>query len=562
MVAAGKKGRLMSSMHRRSGRWADRTRRASSIRSSIVWLAIIAVAPLLVDRVRLMEVNRADAIAAAGEQALDLARTGVDKQEEVLIAARSVVQAVSHAIERILPTDRECNRFLSDTASEVPWMKVASIVTPAGRVTCSSNPQAMGLDIADRAYFRKALVTKDFVVSGFVFPRAHSQPVIIVTYAKRDPHGEVKAVINTLVDLRWIGQLANVIEHRPGAVVLLVDADGTVLAGHPNRDAWVGRELHTHPFMREVRDRSTGTAAAAGFDSVRRIWGFRPVADTGAHLLVGLDEREVLSQVQRDMTFAYLQLALTAALILIGVWFFGEHAILRPVRRLAHFAERLGRGDLALRASPRPWAAEFVPLTRALDSMASRLAAREHNLRVESEHFKELATLDSLTGLPNRRRFDAHLASEWALAASRTAPLSLLMIDVDHFKPYNDRYGHLQGDSCLRAIGGILQGMAERGGFAARFGGEEFSFLLSNTDTNSARRLAESIRRAVESLGITHADAPSGRVTISIGLAAVVPAAGGRPNLLVETADAALYASKRHRNCVTTYAHTLLAEAS
>jgi diguanylate cyclase (GGDEF)-like protein len=551
----------MLAMHRRSGRLAEWTRRGSSIRFSIVLLAIIAVAPLLVDRVRLMEANRADKIAAAGEQALALARAGVDKQEEVLIAARSVLQAVSHAINRITPNSRECNHFLTDTASDVPWMRAITIANPTGRVVCSSNPQAIGLDISDRPFVRKAVTTHDFVVSGFFFPRTGSQPAIAGALAKRDPYGEIQAVIVTLVDLRWIGHLADVVQQHPGALALLVDADGTVLAGHPHRDAWVGRELHTHPLMREVQRHSSGTLAAIGFDGVRRIWGFRPVADTGAQLLVGLDEREVLTQVRRDMTLAYLQLALTAALILIGVWFFGEHAILRPVRRLAHFAERIGRGDLSSRAPPRTWANEFVPLTRALDSMAGRLAAREHNLRVESDHFKELATLDSLTGLPNRRRFDAHLAAEWLGAAGQRTPIALLMIDVDHFKPYNDRYGHLQGDACLRAIGGILQGMAERGGFAARFGGEEFAFLFANTDTRSAHRVAESVRRAVESLGIAHAGAPSGRVTISIGLAAVVPSPGSRANILVEAADAALYASKHRRNCVTACNEAALAEA-
>jgi diguanylate cyclase (GGDEF)-like protein len=148
------------------------------------------------------------------------------------------------------------------------------------------------------------------------------------------------------------------------------------------------------------------------------------------------------------------------------------------------------------------------------------------------------------------------------ISAAQASPLSLLMIDVYHFKPYNDRYGHVQGDSCLRAIGGILQGMAERGGLAARLGGEEFAFLLANTDTGSAHRLAESIRHTVESLGIAHADAPAGRVTISIGVAAIVPAAGDRADLLVEAADAALYASKRRRNFVTASNEGALAQAS
>jgi diguanylate cyclase (GGDEF)-like protein len=545
-----------------SSRWAGFARRASSIRFSIMMLAIIAVAPLVVDRIRLMEASRAEKIAAAAEQALGLARTGVDKQEEVLIGARSVLQAVSHAIDRIPITSRDCNHYLTDTASDVPWMRAITIANPAGRVVCSSNPQAIGLDISDRPFVQKAAATGDFVVSGFFFPRTGSQPAIAAALAKRDAYGAIQAVIVTLVDLRWIGDLADVVQQRPGALVLLVDADGTVLAGHPNRDAWVGRELNTYPLMREVWARGAGTITAAGFDATPRLWSFLPVGPTGAHLLVGLEERQFLAQVERDMTFAYLQLALTAALVLIGAWVFGEYAILRPIHRLAHFAERIGRGNLGVHTSARRWASEFVPLTKALDSMAARLAAREHSLRVESEHFRELATLDGLTGLPNRRRFDAHLAAEWALGAAQASPLALLMIDVDHFKAYNDHYGHLQGDSCLRAIGGILTGMADKAGFAARFGGEEFAFLIPGADPRAAHRVAESVRHAVESLGIAHAGAPSARVTISIGLAALTPASDAHAQALVEAADAALYASKRRRNCVTAYSDAALAQAS
>ena len=545
-----------------SSRWAGFARRASSIRFSIVMLAIIAVTPLVVDRVRVMEANRADKMAAAAAEVLGLARAGVEKQEEVLIAARSVLQAVSHAVDRIVLASRDCNHFLTDTASDVPWMRAITIADPSGRVVCSSNPQAIGLNIADRPFFQKAVATGDFVVSGFFFPRTGSQPAIAGALAKRDAYGALQAVIVTLVDLRWIGDLANVVQQRPGALVLLVDSDGTVLAGHPNRDAWVGRELNTYALMRDVWSRSAGTLTATGLDATQRIWGFLPVGSTGAHLLVGLEERRILGQVERDMSLAYLQLALTAALVLIGAWMFGEYAILRPIHRLARFAERIGRGNLAVKTSARPWASEFLPLTRALDSMAARLAAREHSLRAESEHFRELATLDGLTGLPNRRRFDTHLATEWALAEAQATPLALLMIDVDHFKAYNDRYGHLQGDSCLRAIGGILTGMADQAGFAARFGGEEFAFLIAGADAHAAHRIAESVRRAVESLGIAHGGAPLGRVTISIGFTALTPSCDTRPSALVQAADAALYASKRRRNCVTAYGQMMLAEAS
>lgn len=547
----------------RSCRLAALARRASSIRVRIVLLAIIAVAPLLFDRVRLLEASRTDQMAAAQAQALDLARIGVDKQEDVLISARSLLQTVSHAIERIPPQFRECNHFLSDTASDVPWVKAISVVNLKGLVVCSSSPQALGLDVSDRAYFHRALAGPGLVMSGFLYPRAQTGAAIIASYGKRDPSGQTEAVINVVVDLRWIGQLASVVEQRPGAVALLVDAAGMVLAGHPDPGAWAGRDVADYPLMREIRTRSQGTVTSAGFDTVRRIWGFRPIADGAGHLLVGIDEREVLAGVQREMNLAYMQLALVVILVLLGAWTFGERTILSPIRTLARAAERIGRGDLTVRTAGRPWAPEFLPLTRSLDSMAARLAAREHSLRTESDRFRELATLDSLTGLSNRRAFDDHLAAEWRRAADHQTPLALLMIDVDHFKLYNDRYGHLEGDTCLRAISAILSDMAVWGGRGVRYGGEEFALLIPGADGSDARRVAERVRRAVETLGIAHADAPCGAVTVSIGLGSLVPRPETSPSALVEAADAGLYSAKRRgRNTVVEHAAFELAEAS
>jgi len=526
-------------------------------------LAIIAVAPLLFDRVRLLEANRTEQIAAAGVQALDLARIGVDKQEEVLVSAQSLLQTISHAIDRIPPHFRECNHFLGDTASDVPWVKAISVVSPKGRVICSSNPQALGLDVSDRPYFHRAMAVPGIGISGFLYPRASAGPAIVAAYGKRDPAGAIEAVIIALIDLRWVGQLASVVNQRPGAVAFLVDTGGMVLSGLPDPEAWMGRDVADYPLMREVMNRKRGTTAAAGFDAVRRIWGFLPISEAGAHLLVGIDEREILTGVQREMTFAYVQLAFVVILVLLGAWTFGEHTILGPIRALARTAENIGRGDLTVRTGGRRWAYEFLPLTRSLDSMAARLAARERSLRTESDRFKELATVDSLTGLSNRRAFDAHLAAEWQHAAEREAPLALLMIDVDHFKRYNDRYGHLEGDACLRAFAAILAEAAGGEGRAARYGGEEFALLIPGADTADAYRIAECVRQTVEALALAHADAPCGIVTVSIGLGSLVPDGETSASLLVEAADAGLYSAKRRgRNTVVEHAAFDLAEAS
>jgi len=156
------------------------------------------------------------------------------------------------------------------------------------------------------------------------------------------------------------------------------------------------------------------------------------------------------------------------------------------------------------------------------------------------------ALVDGLTGVANRRHFDVHSVAETRRAARHTTPLAVLLIDADHFKMYNDRYGHIEGDHCLRAVAGCLTSFVRRpGDMVARFGGEEFAMLLPTTDLAGAEAVAEQLRTAVAALGIVHQDGPTGRVTVSIGVSATVPAPGAdTPDLLLRAADRALYEAK------------------
>ena len=157
-----------------------------------------------------------------------------------------------------------------------------------------------------------------------------------------------------------------------------------------------------------------------------------------------------------------------------------------------------------------------------------------------------LASTDSLTGLPNRRQFDATLNKEWYRALRDATPLALLMIDIDRFKPLNDRYGHPTGDAFLARVGAvILHNVRRAGDMAARYGGEEFAVVLPGTATAGALDIAELIRSAVADAD-TRDLVPGGHaLTVSIGVAATVPLAGGGAATLVHSADAALYQAKR-----------------
>lgn len=183
-----------------------------------------------------------------------------------------------------------------------------------------------------------------------------------------------------------------------------------------------------------------------------------------------------------------------------------------------------------------------------------RARIRNHlELKKNRDLLENLSTLDGLTNIPNRRRFDEIFAHEWNRALRTRAPLSLLFIDIDHFKNYNDCYGHLSGDDCLKAVARVLQSSLGRpADFLARFGGEEFIILLPDTKESGCRHLAENIRKAVESLGIEHRDSPvADHVTVSVGAVTCVDVTQCDRSIILEHADRLLYKAKHEgRNCV------------
>jgi len=169
----------------------------------------------------------------------------------------------------------------------------------------------------------------------------------------------------------------------------------------------------------------------------------------------------------------------------------------------------------------------------------------EAKLRLAYKAMEELAKIDSLTGLGNRRRLEEALELEWARSARTGDSVALLMIDADNFKSYNDTFGHLEGDECLRAIAGVAKEAERRStDLLARYGGEEFVFLLPTNDTEGAASIAESIRRKVEVIYDEQPHRLKRKVTVSIGCAAMVPGPGTHPKMLIDASDEALYSAK------------------
>lgn len=192
----------------------------------------------------------------------------------------------------------------------------------------------------------------------------------------------------------------------------------------------------------------------------------------------------------------------------------------------------------------------LVRRVRQREQMLAQLVeARTADLEAAKEQLRELTTNDPITGVANHRQFQDFLRAEWRRALREASPLSVIMIDIDHFKDYNESFGHQSGDACLRQVATALKGSIGRpGDLVARYGGEEFGTILARTDAEGAYRLAHKLRTAVEALRIPNPQAPTGGVvTVSVGVTTATPAfdSSWEELELVAAADRALQDAKQ-----------------
>jgi diguanylate cyclase (GGDEF)-like protein len=269
-----------------------------------------------------------------------------------------------------------------------------------------------------------------------------------------------------------------------------------VLARNLAGDDLTGRDLSTAPLFSHIKDRASGTfRAIAQSDGVARFYAFKRVANLPLVVSVGLSESEVFAAWRNKIKMLALVYLLMAGSILALV---------------ALFASELRRRETAEHAQAA------------------------------------LARQDNLTGLANRRGFNEALDSEWQRAVRERKPLSLVMIDIDHFKRFNDSLGHPEGDRVLAAVAAAVQRAGQRpADLSARYGGEEMAVLLPDTDAKGARRIAETILANVRQLAEPHPSGEHGILTVSVGVATAFATQGTVPASLITLADTALYAAKQ-----------------
>jgi diguanylate cyclase (GGDEF)-like protein len=528
------------------------------IRARLALLALMLVAPLMLERARSLEDTRAKQIALANQEFSSLARHSADAQREVISSVETMLKSAAYIRASAGGVGRSCGILRASLQVELPWIRNMSIVGGDGRVQCSTFPALVGVYLGDRGYFKKAVEARGVVFSDYLFARASKVPIMTAAYPVSAIAAGEDAVIVAAINLDWMSKIMGSLGGRPGVSAVLVDSEGTILAAPSDQASMIGRSLDTVPLLAAIADKAIGSDQAEGSlsfattDGSKRAVSATRISGTGARLIVGVDEAKVAADTNREIRTAYLQLGFVCLFVLLGALIAAEKLIIQPIEMIAAMAKRFGQGDWSVRAARSRLPAEFVPLARAFNAMAAQLAQRERELVATNDRLTVIASIDMLSGLANRRGFQSRLDFEWMKAQQYNSELSLLMIDVDHFKLFNDTYGHPEGDSCLARLGETLAGIAaETMGFAGRYGGEEFCLLLPNTNATRALEIGETVREAVQRLAMPHCTSNYQTVTVSVGIACTKPNDTQRPGDLIEAADAALYAAKhRGRNAV------------
>src|SRR3954463_15462163 len=540
------------------------------IRARLALLALILTCPLMLERARSLEDTRARQIAAASQEFANLAQHSANAQREVISSVEALLKSAAYIRASAGGIGKSCLILRGSLQVELPWIANMSVVGRDGRVQCSTLNALVGADVSDRPYFQRMRETGGFVLSDYLFGRGVKKPTIIAGYPVAAIDPDEDAFVVAAVNLDWMSLTMGNLGGRPGVSAVMVDSIGTVIAAPPDQASMIGRSLEQLPLLSAIAeqalhaDKSNGTVSFTAADGSKRAASFARVAGTNSRLIVSIDEAKVSAGINRDIRTAYLQLAFVCVFVLIGALIAAEKLIIQPIEIMAGMTRKFSQGDWSARVSRARLPAEFVPLARAFNAMAAHLGQRERELIATNDRLTVIASIDMLSGLANRRGFQSRLDFEWLKAMQSSSELALLMIDVDHFKLYNDGYGHPEGDVCLSRLGETLAAIADQtNGFAGRYGGEEFCLLLPDCTAARALSVGETVRAAVQDLRMPHATSAYQCVTVSVGVACTTPSDAQAPKDLIEAADAALYAAKhRGRNAVVEHGLVRAGDAS
>ena len=446
----------------------------------------------------------------------NMTRALAQHADDTIRAADSILLDLVERLETDAMTDATLPRMkklLQLSVSGLPSLNGIFVYDQEGNwIVNSQNTMMKNANNADREYFQyhRANLDQSAHVGVPVQSRSTKRWIIPVSRRLNHADGTFAGVVLATIEMDYFRQFHESFDIGKNGTIFLALDNGTLIVRRPFIAEVIGKDISAGPVFTQLRATGPGTTMlTARLDKVERLYSYRHITHYPLVVAMALSKEDILANWRQEAyRIAVVIIFLIAVLSGIGI---------RLVRQISVRE----RAEHALRAAKR----ELEQLNQALEMLSLE---------------------DSLTGLGNRRKFDMSLVDECKQGARYQTSLALIMIDVDHFKRYNDLYGHPAGDDCLRRVGAAV--VAARGrasDVATRYGGEEIAVLLAQTTAEGAMAAAERIRQCVEALGIAHAGNPAGHVTISVGVAALVPLNQTEAaTRLVQAADRALYAAK------------------
>lgn len=508
------------------------------IRLVIFILIGLSLAPFLVSQILVAEKNMHSAIAVAEQSVqLSLART-----EDLFVGAKVELENLSSTVALIdslrFTSPEQCNRTLQKIVVAHDRVRAIALLTPQGTSYCASEIRAVGMSFSERQYFKESLRSSEIAWGDLQISKVNNQVTVVSARAVRH-EGEVSFVVLVTLDVASIKRQTFQQFQLHVAQAMLVNGQGEMLDKLVfDRDA--------PPFdgqaVSQALAMGTGIIPSRPKDRQAALIGVVKLPMADGRIMFAVPIGQIYSVVHREMieviAVGCLETLLIAAFLLIAL----EFLVLRSLRQITSFASLITAGKQSQRVTIRSPFPEFAILSSTLNLMVDKL--------------ERASFTDALTGLANRRALESHLDRCDERLESTGVGFTVAMIDIDHFKPFNDRFGHSTGDSVLQMVGKTLKDFTESSNeLAARYGGEEFTLVLSDTRFARVANRLEALRHSIEELDVAHPDSRHGRVTISIGFAIVGP--GRRAQEALERADRALYGAKKSgRNRVVSEEHS------
>jgi len=487
-------------------------------RMLIVFLVVISGAVLLVTGwVVLNTWERL--VNETQNDARNLSQSVARQSEDSFLQVELTLQELRDRITLVgLDTERQNNlrNLLIERKSSLPQLNGLFIYDSKGNwVITSQGPVRQQYNNSDRAYFRYHQQNPgDGVhISEVIRSRTNGDLVIPISMRLNNLDGSFRGVLLGTLRIDYFRQIFGYYNLGDRGLIALLSNEGNVLFARPFPDSTINHNISRSLLFTELlKTAPNGTATyKAALDGIERIFGYASLKRYPLVVAVGYDHNALLHAWFADL-LVYLVMCALLLLIIFALGYFLLRNLSQNIRSQAE-------------------------LSRVRD----QLTAMNRTLQT-------LALVDSLTGLANRRQFDLYLDRCLERASKLHKPLALLMIDVDSFKRFNDTYGHLAGDECLKRVGDALLHISHRSDdMIARFGGEEFAVILPGSNQEGALRFAESALAGIAALAIPHenSDHPAKIVTVSIGLHVMERGVAADPRqTLIGQADKALYQAK------------------